>query len=69
MERWTFGLFSQGINPQGIGSIGMILNFAVTLAVTPFTTPPNRKVRAMVDSIREPEGLAPTVDIDQAPEH
>ena len=69
MERWTFGIFSQGVNPQGIGTIGMILNFAVTLGVTPLTAPPSRKVRAMVDSIREPEGLSPAVDIEEAPEH
>ena len=69
MERWTFGIFSQGVNPQGIGTIGMILNFAVTLGVTPLTAPPSRKVRAMVDSIREPEGRSPAVDIEEAPEH
>ena len=69
MERWTFGIFSQGVNPQGIGTIGMILNFAVTLGVTPLTAPPSRKVRAMVDSIREPEGRSPAVDIEEALEH
>ena len=69
MEPWTFGIFSQGVNPQGIGTIGMILNFTVTLALTPLTAPPSAKVQKMVDSIREPEGLSPAVDIEEAPEH
>ncbi len=66
MERWTFGVFSQGISPQGIGTIGMILNFAVTGLVTQFTAPPSSEVQTMVDSIREPEGVSPARDIDQS---
>ena len=69
MEPWTLGIFEQGINPQGIGSIGMLLNFAVTLALTPFTAPPSREVQEMVDGIREPEGVSPAVVIDEGPEH
>lgn len=51
MSNWCFG-----IGPQGIGSIGMVLNFVVTLSMTPFCKPPSDKVRDMVESIREPEG-------------
>jgi cation/acetate symporter len=51
MSNWCFG-----IGPQGIGSVGMVLNFAVTLTLTPFCSPPSEKVRDMVESIREPEG-------------
>jgi cation/acetate symporter len=69
MDKWTLGLSDQGINPQGIGAIGMVVNFAVTLALTPFTAPPSEEVRAMVDSVREPEGLSPAVLVDDAPEH
>ena len=44
-----------GIDAQGIGTVGMVLNFVVTLTLTPFCAAPSAKVRAMVDSIREPE--------------
>ena len=46
---WWFG-----ISPEGIGSLGMLLNFAVTLTVTRFTDPPPPEVQAMVDEIRLP---------------
>ena len=44
-----------GINAQGIGTIGMLVNFAVTLGLMPLFPPPPPSVQAMVDSIREPE--------------
>jgi hypothetical protein len=47
---------SFGIGPQGIGSVGMLFNFAVTLGLTPFTRPPSDEVRALIDTIHEPEG-------------
>ncbi len=45
-----------GISPEGIGFIGMILNFAVALSVMRFTAPPPAAVTAIVDSIRLPVG-------------
>jgi cation/acetate symporter len=63
-EPWFFG-----INAQGIGTVGMLLNFAVTLGLTPFFKKPSAKVQDMVDSVREPEGFGPAVDIETAPEH
>ena len=69
METWTFGLFSNGISPQGIGSIGMLINFAVTLSLTPLFPRPGREIEAMVDSVREPEDAGPAVLIESAPEH
>jgi len=55
MAPWTFGVFERGISPQGIGVIGALLNFAVTLALTPFCAPPSAASRDMVDQVREPE--------------
>lgn len=55
METWTFGFLKQGISPQGFGSIGMVLNFAVTLVLTPFFPAPSERVLAMIDSVRDPE--------------
>jgi cation/acetate symporter len=49
--NWLFG-----ISPEGIGSVGMLLNFVVALAVSRVTPPPPADVQAMVDSIRIPRG-------------
>lgn len=69
MLPWNFGVFESGINPQGIGTIGMLLNFAVTLGLTPFFPTPSKAVQNMIDSVREPEGIGPAIDIETAPEH
>ena len=64
MSNWCFG-----IGPQGIGTVGMLLNFAVTLALTPFFPAPSRQVQEMIESLREPEGAGPAVAIETAVEH
>lgn len=69
MAPWTFGIFPSGINPQGIGVIGMALNLTVTLGLTPFCAAPSAKIREMVDSVREPEDAGAAVEIETAPEH
>lgn len=69
MAPWTFGLFSNGINPQGIGTFGMLLNFLVTLTLTPLFPGPTQEVKNMVDSVREPEGIGLAVNIEASPEH
>lgn len=69
MEKWTLGITNQGIDPQGIGTLGMLVNFAVTLALTPFFAPPSKRVMEMVDKVREPEGWSPAVDIEASSEH
>lgn len=55
MTTWTFGVFDKGVNPQGIGSIGMLLNFAVTLGLTRFFPAPSEQTQEMIDQVREPE--------------
>jgi cation/acetate symporter len=69
MKTWTFGIFPAGINPQGIGVLGMFLNLAVTLGLTPLFPSPSAKVQEMVDSVREPEDAGAAVEIETAPEH
>ncbi len=69
MAPWNFGIFDSGINPQGIGTIGMILNFTVTIALSYMYPAPEKEVQDMIDSVREPEGIRPAVDIKPAPEH
>jgi len=63
MPNWCFG-----IDPQGIGIVGMLINFAVTLGLTPLTRAPSQSVREMIDRIHEPEGAGPAVVIEAAPE-
>ncbi len=45
-----------GISPEGIGTMGMLINFGVTLLVSKFTPAPPQEVQALVDSIRVPRG-------------
>ena len=45
-----------GISPEGIGSIGMVLNFAVAISVSRLTKAPPQEVRQLVDDIRLPTG-------------
>ncbi|MCY3728381.1 MAG: cation acetate symporter [Nitrospira sp.] len=44
-----------GISPEGIGTVGMVLNLCVALTVSQCTTPPPAKIRALVERIRLPE--------------
>ncbi len=49
-ENWLFG-----ISPEGIGSIGMMLNFLVALLVSHFTPAPSHRIQNMVENIRVPK--------------
>jgi len=57
-ENWFFG-----ISPEGIGGLGMILNFIVSFVVCKLTAPPPQEVQDMVENIRIPKGSG------QASEH
>lgn len=48
-EHWWFG-----ISPEGIGTLGMILNFAVALSVAKFTKKPPIEIQELVENIRVP---------------
>ncbi|HEX5787025.1 MAG TPA: sodium:solute symporter family protein [Woeseiaceae bacterium] len=48
-ENWLFG-----ISPEGIGVVGMCLNFAVAIAVSSLTSAPPRHVQLLVEQIRLP---------------
>jgi cation/acetate symporter len=43
-----------GISPEGIGSIGMLINFAVTLVVSRFTEKPSLEIEMLVERVRLP---------------
>lgn len=47
--NWLFG-----ISPEGIGVIGMLLNFAVAISVSKLTSPPPEHIQHLVEDIRVP---------------
>ncbi len=51
-EHWLFG-----ISPEGIGVIGMCLNFIVVISVSYMTAPPPERIQHMVENIRVPREI------------
>ena len=51
-ENWLFG-----ISPEGIGVIGMTLNFAVAVTVSYMTAAPPESIQRMVENIRIPRAI------------
>lgn len=49
MSRWCFGL-----GPQAIGSVGMLLNFAVALALAPYCAKSSAAMQATLEELRQP---------------
>lgn len=45
-----------GISPEGIGTLGMLINAVVTLVISRMTPAPPLKVQEMIESIRVPRG-------------
>ena len=56
-DHWWFG-----VSPEGIGSIGMFLNFLVCIVVSRFTPAPPQSVQDMIQEIRIPRGAGKAVD-------
>jgi cation/acetate symporter len=48
MEPWF------GISPEGIGAIGAVINFAVTIVVSNMTTPPSDDIQLLIEEVRHP---------------
>jgi cation/acetate symporter len=51
-----------GISPEGIGAVGMVLNFVVALTVSALTPPPSAETQALVESLRIPRGAGHAQD-------
>jgi cation/acetate symporter len=45
-----------GISPEGIGSVGMLINFGVAIAVSAFTPAPPKHIQDLIENIRIPKG-------------
>ena len=50
-ENWFLG-----ISPEGIGTVGMIINFVVSFVVSKITPAPPEDIQELVDSLRYPKG-------------
>ncbi|MBL4840232.1 MAG: cation acetate symporter [Thalassospira sp.] len=55
--NWLFG-----ISPEGIGVVGMILNFLVAFGVSKVTAEPPAHIQHMIEDIRVPKGAGSAVD-------
>ena len=49
-DQWLFG-----ISPEGIGVVGMMLNFVVAITVSHMTSPPPEHIQHLVENIRVPQ--------------
>lgn len=49
-ENWWMG-----ISPEGIGFIGMFLNFIAAVSISLLTPPPSKEIQALVEDIRVPQ--------------
>ena len=56
-DHWLWG-----ISPEGIGTIGMLLNFSIAIVVSRLTAEPPKSVQDLVDNIRIPSGAKAAVD-------
>ncbi|HEY9875572.1 MAG TPA: sodium:solute symporter family protein [Candidatus Obscuribacterales bacterium] len=54
MQPWFFG-----VSGEGIGTLGMAINFVVTWVVSRLTPPPPQEVQEMVEVLRTPGGEMP----------
>lgn len=56
-DHWWFG-----ISPEGIGTLGMLLNFMVSIIVSKFTPPPPQHIQDLVEEIRIPRGTTSAIN-------
>lgn len=50
-EHWWFG-----VSPEGVGTLGMLVNFGVSLLVSRFTPAPPAHIQDLIEDIRIPRG-------------
>jgi cation/acetate symporter len=54
---WWFG-----ISPEGIGTLGMLFNFATAIVVAKLTSAPPERIQHLVEDIRVPRGAGAAID-------
>ncbi|MCA9442193.1 MAG: cation acetate symporter [Candidatus Omnitrophica bacterium] len=68
VEAPFFGNWCFGISPQGIGTVGMLLNLIVCLVVSKLTPPPPQEVQDMVADLRIPAHPGAAYILDEGTE-
>ena len=58
-EHWLLG-----VSPEGIGTIGMLINAAVAVAVSALTPAPSKEITDLVEEIRLPDHAPPAHEIE-----
>ncbi|MEY3366952.1 MAG: hypothetical protein RI973_107 [Bacteroidota bacterium] len=53
---WSADNYLWGISPEGIGTVGMLINLVVTVVISRLTPPPPPAIQDMVEDIRIPRG-------------
>ncbi len=53
---WDAKNYLFGISPEGIGTVGMVVNLIVTLVVSRMTPPPPKEIQDLIEDIRIPRG-------------
>ena len=56
-DLWWFG-----ISPEGFGTVGMIINFIISIVISRFTSAPPKEVQEIVENIRIPKGATVASD-------
>jgi cation/acetate symporter len=51
------------ISPEGIGAVGALVNFIVTIVVSRLTAPPSAHIVEMVEQIRYPAKTRATTEV------
>ena len=57
-EHWLWG-----VSPEGFGTVGMLLNFAMTVGVSLVTPPPPPAIQILVEGVRVPRGAGEAHEI------
>ncbi|MFG0312702.1 MAG: sodium:solute symporter family protein [Phycisphaerales bacterium] len=61
-DYWLFG-----ISPEGIGSIGMLINFVVAIVISMFTKAPPQDIQDLIEDIRVPKGAGEAHEMNVPP--
>jgi cation/acetate symporter len=61
-EFWLFG-----ISPEGIGSIGMVINFVVAIGISAIGQPPSKEIQDLIENIRVPSGAGEAHEMQVPP--
>jgi len=61
-DYWLFG-----ISPEGIGSVGMVINFVVAIVISMFTKAPPQEIQDLIEDIRVPKGAGEAHEMNVPP--